>query len=108
MLQLNSKNIPYQSVQVFLSLVSKSSDIANLNVQEKDEWIQKIQSKHFLIERQYTNPQRSRIYKIDDFLWRWLLRFHNILLQLQHQRYNGQNCNCKRQIISRRESYEIK
>ncbi len=28
MLQLNSKNIPYQSVQVFLSLVSKSSDIA--------------------------------------------------------------------------------
>ena len=29
MLQLNSKNIPYQSVQVFLSLVSKSSDIAN-------------------------------------------------------------------------------
>ena len=30
MLQLNSKNIPYQSVQVFLSLVSKSSDIANL------------------------------------------------------------------------------
>ena len=30
MLQLNSKNIPYQSVQVFLSLVSKSSDIANI------------------------------------------------------------------------------
>jgi hypothetical protein len=28
MLQLNSKNIPYQSVQVFLSLVSKFSDIA--------------------------------------------------------------------------------
>ena len=31
MLQLNSKNIPYQSVQVFLSLVSKSSDIATLS-----------------------------------------------------------------------------
>ena len=29
MLQLNSKNIPYQSVQVFLPLVSKFSDIAN-------------------------------------------------------------------------------
>jgi hypothetical protein len=28
MLQLNSKNIPYQSVQVFLSLVSKFSVIA--------------------------------------------------------------------------------
>ncbi len=28
MLQLNSKNIPYQSVQVFLTLVSKFSDIA--------------------------------------------------------------------------------
>ena len=30
MLQLNSKNIPYQSVQVFLTLVSKFSDIANV------------------------------------------------------------------------------
>ena len=30
MLQLNSKNIPYQSVQVFLPLVSKFSDIAKL------------------------------------------------------------------------------
>ena len=30
MLQLNSKNIPYQSVQVFLSLVSKFSVIAIL------------------------------------------------------------------------------
>lgn len=29
MLQLNSKNIPYQSVQVFLTLVSKFSDIAS-------------------------------------------------------------------------------
>ncbi len=28
MLQLNSKNIPYQSVQVFLTLVSKFSDMA--------------------------------------------------------------------------------
>ena len=32
MLQLNSKNIPYQSVQVFLTLVSKSSDIAREKV----------------------------------------------------------------------------
>lgn len=30
MLQLNSKNIPYQSVQVFLPLVSKFSDIATV------------------------------------------------------------------------------
>ena len=35
MLQLNSKNISYQSVQVFLSLVSKFSDIANFKSSDK-------------------------------------------------------------------------